>query len=213
MKLYIVKDEQQAGPFEQEEIERQVLAGEIDPRSLAWHEGMTEWRPLHTILTGPGEQTAGAPPLPARAPLVYIGFWRRVIASIMDGLLITLVTLPVLIWAYGWEYFTNESLIQGQLDFWVSYVFPAAAVILFWLYKQATPGKMAVSAKLVHADTGAPPSALQCIGRYFAYFLSAIPLLLGFLWVAFDKRKQGWHDKLANTVVVRDDSAESNALQ
>jgi uncharacterized RDD family membrane protein YckC len=41
------------------------------------------------------------------------------------------------------------------------------------------------------------------VGRYFAYFVSTIPFCLGFLWVAFDKRKQGWHDKLAHTVVVR----------
>ncbi|RYY81863.1 MAG: RDD family protein, partial [Comamonadaceae bacterium] len=36
-----------------------------------------------------------------------------------------------------------------------------------------------------------------------AYFVSAIPLCIGFLWVAWDPRKQGWHDKLAGTVVVR----------
>jgi len=41
------------------------------------------------------------------------------------------------------------------------------------------------------------------IGRYFAYFISTIPLCLGFLWITFDRKKQGWHDKLAGTVVVR----------
>jgi uncharacterized RDD family membrane protein YckC len=41
------------------------------------------------------------------------------------------------------------------------------------------------------------------VGRYFAYFLSTIPLGLGLIWVAFDKRKQGWHDKLAGTVVIK----------
>ncbi len=40
--------------------------------------------------------------------------------------------------------------------------------------------------------------------KYLGYYLSAIPLLLGFVWVAFDKRKQGFHDKLAGTFVVRD---------
>jgi uncharacterized RDD family membrane protein YckC len=39
--------------------------------------------------------------------------------------------------------------------------------------------------------------------RYLAYFVSIIPLFLGVLWVAWDKKKQGWHDKLANTVVVQ----------
>ncbi len=41
------------------------------------------------------------------------------------------------------------------------------------------------------------------MGRYLGYFASTIPLCLGFLWIAFDKRKQGWHDKLAGTVVIR----------
>jgi len=48
-----------------------------------------------------------------------------------------------------------------------------------------------------------PPSLGQAIGRYLAYFVSALVLGLGFIWIAFDTRKQGWHDKLAGTVVVR----------
>ena len=79
---------------------------------------------------------------------------------------------------------------------------PAVATILFWKARQATPGKMALSLKIVDAQTGQPMSTGQAIGRYFAYFVSAIGLMLGYLWVAFDRRKQGWHDKLAGTVVV-----------
>jgi len=62
---------------------------------------------------------------------------------------------------------------------------------------------MIVRAKIVDARTGGKPSTGQLIGRYFGYYLSMIPLFLGFIWVAFDKRKQGWHDKLAGTVVIR----------
>ena len=80
---------------------------------------------------------------------------------------------------------------------------PAAASIIFWLSKQATPGKMAVSAKVVDARTGNTLSVGQSIGRYLAYFICMLPLGLDVLWVAFDARKQGWHDKLARTVVVR----------
>ena len=43
----------------------------------------------------------------------------------------------------------------------------------------------------------------QLIGRYFGYLLSVIPFGLGLLWVAFDKKKQGWHDKMSGTIVVR----------
>jgi uncharacterized RDD family membrane protein YckC len=71
------------------------------------------------------------------------------------------------------------------------------------MYRQATPGKMAIGAKIVDAKTLGKPSTGQLIGRYFAYYLSSIVLLLGFIWVGFDARKQGWHDKLAGTLVVR----------
>lgn len=82
-------------------------------------------------------------------------------------------------------------------------MFPALAVIAFWVYRQATPGKMAISARIVDAETGEAASTGQLVGRYLGYFLAGIPLGLGILWVAFDKRKQGWHDKLAGTVVIR----------
>jgi uncharacterized RDD family membrane protein YckC len=71
------------------------------------------------------------------------------------------------------------------------------------MYKSATPGKMVIGAKIVNARTGRQPSTGQLIGRYFAYYISLIPLGLGYLWVAWDPKKQGWHDKLAGTVVVR----------
>jgi uncharacterized RDD family membrane protein YckC len=71
------------------------------------------------------------------------------------------------------------------------------------MYKQATPGKMAMSLRVVDAVSGKKPSTGKLVGRYLAYYLSTIGLFLGFLWVAFDPKKQGWHDKLAGTVVVR----------
>ena len=109
---------------------------------------------------------------------------------------------------YGWTYlelYESGAIagFAGPADFILSWVAPAVAVVLFWLYRQATPGKMLVSARVVDAKTGNSLSVGQSIGRYLAYFVSTIPLCLGFLWIAFDLRKQGWHDKLAGTVVVR----------
>lgn len=135
----------------------------------------------------------------------YAGFWVRVGATIIDTLLIMAVLIPLLVAIYGWAYFdaASTSLFVGPADFLLSWVAPAVAVIVFWIYKQATPGKMALSIRIVDATTGSPPSTGQCVGRYFAYFVSIFPLGLGLIWVAFDKRKQGWHDKLAGTVVIR----------
>ena len=135
----------------------------------------------------------------------YAGFWVRVGAMIIDTVLIMIVLIPLLVAIYGWAYFdaANARLFAGPADFLLSWVAPAVAVIVFWIYRQATPGKMALSIRIVDATTGSPPSTGQCVGRYFAYFVSIFPLGLGLLWVAFDKRKQGWHDKLAGTVVIR----------
>ncbi|ABC32384.1 predicted membrane protein/domain [Hahella chejuensis KCTC 2396] len=135
----------------------------------------------------------------------YVGFWARTGASIIDTIIIMAVTYPILIALYGFNYFDGETLIAGAADVLLNYVFPALAVILFWIYRSATPGKMLLNAVIVDAKTGAKPSKGQMIGRYFAYYISALLLGLGFLWVAWDPRKQGFHDKLAGTVVVRSD--------
>lgn len=67
---------------------------------------------------------------------------------------------------------------------------------------------MIADCKIVNATTGQPISLLQAIIRYFAYLVSALPLGLGFLWMIWDKKKQGWHDKIANTVVVMHDEMD-----
>lgn len=138
----------------------------------------------------------------------YAGFWIRVGASFIDGLLFAIFTLPLTMIVYGDALWESESMILGPADFLINYVLPAVVVVLFWLYKSATPGKMIFKLKVVDATTGNVLTVGQAIGRYLAYFLASIPLLLGIIWIAFDKKKQGWHDKLANTVVIREKSQE-----
>lgn len=79
---------------------------------------------------------------------------------------------------------------------------PALLTVLFWVRCGATPGKMALGVRVVDVHTGRPISGKQATIRYLCYILSFLPLCLGFLWVAWDPKKQAWHDKLANTVVV-----------
>jgi len=135
--------------------------------------------------------------------LRYAGFWIRLWATVIDIVLLTLVTVPLLLSIYGFAYLDSQSAIRGPMDFLIQWVFPAIAAILFWRYGSATPGKMVLGVKIVDARTGGRLSVGQCVGRYFAYLVSMLPLGLGFLWIAFDKRKQAWHDKLAGTVVIR----------
>lgn len=135
----------------------------------------------------------------------YVGFWVRVAASLIDTLLVLAVLTPLMLALYGRAYLDNaaQGISSGSLDGLFNYLLPAIAVIIFWLTKQATPGKMVFGAKVVDARTGGRLSVGQSIGRYLGYFVSILPFCLGLIWVGLDARKQGWHDKLAGTVVIR----------
>jgi uncharacterized RDD family membrane protein YckC len=136
-----------------------------------------------------------------------VGFMRRFVAYLIDAVLITAVIAPLGYMIYGAAYFDlpepGDPTVRGLADALLTFVLPPLAILLFWVYRAATPGKMAVGARIVLAADGSHPSVGRFVGRYLAYFVSAIPLGLGFLWIAFDRRRQGWHDKLAGTLVVR----------
>ncbi len=144
------------------------------------------------------------PPTAADAgDLEYVGFWARVGAAVIDTLLLLVICAPLVTCVYGRAYWTSDAFLQGPADFLINWLLPAIAVIVFWTYRQATPGKIAIAARIVDAETGGKPSTRQLIVRYLGYYVSMLPLMAGIVWVAFDPRKQGWHDKLAGTVVVR----------
>ena len=67
---------------------------------------------------------------------------------------------------------------------------------------RSSPTSSAISAVVVDAQTHSPVDFWQALTRYVGYFVSTLPLLAGLAWVAVDARKQGWHDKMARTVVV-----------
>ena len=137
--------------------------------------------------------------------LEYAGFWIRTAAVLIDTLVLVLIIWPPLIAIYGMDYFdpSRTGMVAGTADAMLSWGLPIVFTIAFWFYKQATPGKMVVAIKVVDEKTGHAMSFGQAVGRYAGYVISTIPLGLGFIWAAFDPRKQGWHDKLAGTVVVR----------
>jgi len=163
----------------------------------------------------------------------YAGFWIRVVATTVDLFVSGIVLTPLLLAMHAGDYLSMankilaeadapltveqlQRLLQkhavglgGPVDVLVQVVLPAIAVILFWRFKGATPGKMLIAAKIVDARTLGKPSTAQLIGRFLAYVISMLPAGIGLLWVAFDKRKQGWHDKLAGTVVIFDDGEQA----
>ena len=133
----------------------------------------------------------------------YAGFWIRLGAVLIDLMVMGVVLYIPSTVIYGSEYWVGDQFFYGFWDLMFSYVLPLVGTIWFWLRFSGTPGKMVLKLKIVDAGTGNKLTFGQAIGRYFAYILSAIPFFLGYIWVGFDKRKQGWHDKLAGTIVIR----------
>jgi uncharacterized RDD family membrane protein YckC len=134
----------------------------------------------------------------------YAGFWIRVAAALIDTVVFILVFSIPLTLIYGSDYWTSEEMVSGFWDFLFMYIAPIFITVWFWIKYLGTPGKMALRLRVVDAHTGEAISTPKAVGRYLGYYVSAIPLLLGFIWVGIDKKKQGFHDKLAGTVVVRD---------
>jgi uncharacterized RDD family membrane protein YckC len=130
--------------------------------------------------------------------LEYVGFWLRVGAALIDTTLLLLALGPLVYLMFG---SFNPSNRLGDLVF--NILLPCAITVFLWVRYGGTPGKYALSARVVDADTGEPLGTGRALLRYAGYYLSIAPFFLGLLWVAFDRRKQGWHDKIANSVVVR----------
>jgi uncharacterized RDD family membrane protein YckC len=134
--------------------------------------------------------------------LEYASFAQRAVACLVDWLIVVVISMPVIVVAFGTEYFSLDP-VRRSGDLVIALV-AGIAIVWFWRYCGATPGKLAVGVKIVDAQTGKAPATGRLVLRLACYLVSALPLYLGFLWVAVDRRKQGWHDKIAGTVVVQE---------
>lgn len=132
----------------------------------------------------------------------YAGFWLRLAASLIDTL-----WLFALIYALGFMLLGPDAMAPGMpygpLRVVLEWVLPISIVIAFWVFRSATPGKMLFKLKVVDADTQGPVPVPRLLLRYAGYYIASLPLGLGLMWVGWDARKQGWHDKIAGTVVIR----------
>ncbi len=87
-----------------------------------------------------------------------------------------------------------ENILQG--------VFFAAYTLPFWFRYGATPGKMLFRMQIQDINTGNGISRKQAILRFFGYIISFLPLGLGFIWISFNRKREAFHDIIANTAVV-----------
>lgn len=133
----------------------------------------------------------------------YAGFWRRVGAFFIDSLVYSLLFGLVLGPAFvNAPLFTLEGMLRSGLTMLIT--------VGFWINFLGTPGKLLLGCQVVDADTLKIMSTRQAFVRFVAYLASMLPLMLGFLWVLKDPRKQAFHDKIANTLVLYDANIEAD---
>ncbi len=134
----------------------------------------------------------------------YAGFWVRFLAILIDAIVIGVLS-AALIPITGAQLTTTTNGVVT-----VNYAANAYSTLIglvyfvgFWAWRGQTVGMMPFNMQVVGVADGKKIDVVRGLLRYVGYILSAIPLLLGFIWAAFDARKQGWHDKIASTVVIR----------
>jgi uncharacterized RDD family membrane protein YckC len=139
----------------------------------------------------------------------YAGFWIRVAANVLDVLVLAAINQMALLATGGWSVFTpgpvlgHASVSFGFTQVVVGGIVPPMVIIGSWVALGASPGKLLLGLRIVDEPTGGRPTAWQCIGRYLMALVGILCAGLGYLWIAIDPRKQGWHDKIVRTLVVR----------
>ena len=150
------------------------------------------------------------------APLVtYGGFWIRFVAIFIDGLI---VAIPIIIVGVilgiatgitiGVSGNNTDQAVSAATNPLVAFIrliaflLTAAYFIYFW-GTGSTLGMRLFHLRVADATTGAPIGYGRATIRYLGYLVSVFVCYIGLIWAAFDGRKQGWHDKMANTVVLQ----------
>lgn len=94
-------------------------------------------------------------------------------------------------------------LTRVFINYLLQFVITMTVVVSFWYYKLATPGKMLMGLTVLRASDFGRPGLPAMIIRFIGYVPSLFLLGLGFIAIFWNKRNQGWHDRMAGTVVVR----------
>ena len=213
----------QAGPVSEEELIRMFFSGQLQPDTLVWTSNMKDWAKASSI-EGLVPPQGFAPPPPPPPPgtggmpagagvwfgeIRYAGFWIRVVASLIDGvvMMIPLFLVSFLCNMVSMPYARHDPYAAVSAG---SLLANLATTIMFWLYFavlqssawQASIGKRALGLKVTDLE-GNRISFGRATGRYFAGILSGLLFCVGYMMVGWTKKKQGLHDKIADTLVVK----------
>ena len=147
---------------------------------------------------------------------LYGGFWRRMIAFFIDKMVLFCISffmflIGLLALSLGFLSHYREFMPERFAEVTITFVFLYYCVtvfisMLYFTYFHGTTGqtfgKMVFGLKVVQA-TGEKMTLGIGFLRWVGYIISTVVFYLGFIWIAFDGRKQGWHDKIAGTLVIR----------
>lgn len=242
MEIWIGRNGERHGPYKEDDVRQWLRSGQLSREDLAWYEGLADWQPLSVLFpdamssTPPSAPPAvSMPPAPTVSAALedYAGFWKRVAAYILDAIILYIPGMLIQKMMGGDA--AEAAMKQAQaaspgdpqvmltaLSQFYSTMMPAILIItvITWLYFafcessvwQATVGKLALGIRVTDMQ-GRRISFPRALGRYPAKYLSTFILCIGFLMVAWTKRKQGLHDLIAGTLVLNGRASEFTSTQ
>lgn len=202
---------QQYGPVPEEQLKQLIAAGQVAATDLVWRDGLPNWITAQSAPELGAPAVAGAVPAPvvgyyhSTVPQ-YAGFWLRFAANLIDSVITSLGGCVI-----GGVLGFMAGLLQASTGTEIHpAIFNLLGMVISWLYSalmessstQATLGKMAVGIYVTDLD-GQRITFGRATARFFAKILSTLILFIGFIMVAFTERKQGLHDIVAGTLVLR----------
>ena len=160
-----------------------------------------------------------APPQYAGRQPTYAGFWIRVVARLIDAVVLG-IPFGILFWVFAaaaglfagngsssTQASQNTAAIAFGGGFLLLWVILLVVQVGYWIYfwgsSGATIGMRLLHLKVVDADTGGPIGYARATVRFLMSIVNSWACYIGWIWVAIDPRKQGWHDKVANSVVLQ----------
>jgi uncharacterized RDD family membrane protein YckC len=160
-------------------------------------------------------------PMQAGSAVRYAGFWLRLAAYLIDAVLLNVIAVPLNLLVAGnggvvcvstnYVQISANSEIHGVTfscsptgaGFLIYFLLGLVYFTFMWS-TGATLGQRLLKIRIADSRSRGRLSIGRCLVRYVGFYLSLIPLAIGLIWAGFDPRKRGWHDKMADSVALRD---------
>ena len=140
--------------------------------------------------------------------ILFGGFGERLLAYIVDALIVGFVV--GLVAAFGGISLglgiagdSGLAVVTGIFILIVAVIVSVGYFPWFWVRDGQTPGLRLLGLRVVRDVDGGPITGMQALLRLIGYWISGAVFYLGYIWILIDKRKRGWHDLIAGTVVIR----------